>query len=131
MAALETLWAIFTWPFRQFWGFVVNVWTWLTTRLSLQDILLPAIYGSLVWLSNQVPLALGGGTAGEMVEASFVLGVATFFTGFITGGAAWVLIGFWVMTGLFGIARFVPAIGRNWPVPEWGIGDRGSLGVLP
>ncbi len=88
MSAVETPSEVIKWPFRQFWAFLTNFWTWLTQNLHLRDILIPAIYDTLVWLSNQVPLALGGGTPGEMIEASFVLGVATFFTGFVTGGAA-------------------------------------------
>lgn len=130
MSRLETAWRYIRWPFVQFWGFVRNFWTWLTENLHLRDILIPAIYGTLVWLSNQIPLALGGGKAGEMIEASFVLAVATFFTGFVTGGLAWAIIGLWIMTGLLGVARFVPVIARNWPVGEWRIGDRSSLGVL-
>lgn len=130
MSVLERARAVVAWPFLQLWGFLTNVWTWLTERLQLSDIVLPAIYDSAVWVSNQIPLALGGGEPGEMIEASFVLGVATFVTGFVTGGAAWVLIGLWVITGLLGVARFVPVIGRNWPVPEWGLGDSSSLGVL-
>lgn len=119
-----------TWPFRQFWAFLTNLWVWLTQRLHLEDILLPAVFDSVIWLTNQLPLALGGGEPGEMIEASFVLAVATFFTGFVTGGAAWVLIGLWVVTGLLGIARFVPVVQAYWPVPEWRIGDANSLGVL-
>jgi len=130
VSALERAWAVVAWPFVQFFGFLSNLWTWLTERLQLRDIVLPAFYDSAVWVSNQFPLALGGGEPGEMIEASFVLGVATFVTGFVTGGAAWVLIGLWVLTGLVGLARFVPAIGGNWPVPEWRIGDSSSLGVL-
>jgi len=126
----ETAWAAVTWPFRQFWAFLVNFWTWLTERLQLRDIVLPAIYDSAVWVTNQIPLALGGGEPGEMVEASFVLGVATFFTGIVTGGLAWALIGIWVVTGLLGVVRFTPAVEKRWPISEWRIGDSNSLGVL-
>lgn len=127
---LDTLWAIVSWPFEQFWGFVLNLWRWVSEKLSLRDILLPAFYDSLVWLSNQLPLALGGGEPGQMIEASFVLVVTTFFTGIITGGAAWALIGVWVVTGMVGVARFVPVIERFWPIPKFSIGDANSLGVL-
>jgi len=130
MSAVETASEVIKWPFRQFWAFLTNFWTWLTQNLHLRDILIPAIYDTLVWLSNQVPLALGGGTPGEMIEASFVLGVATFFTGFVTGGAAWVIIGLWAVTGLLGVSRFTPAVESRWPVGEWRIGDTNSLGVL-
>jgi len=130
VTVVESAWAVIAWPFVQLWGFLTNLWNWATDRLQLEDIVLPAFYDSAVWLTNQVPLALGGGEAGEMIEASFVLGIATFFTGFVTGGAAWVLIGLWVVTGLLGVARFVPVVGRNWPIPEWSIGDSSSLGVL-
>jgi len=65
-----------------------------------------------------------------MIEASFVLGVATFLTGFVTGGLAWALIGVWVVTGVVGIIRFTPVVEKRWPVPEWRIGDSNSLGVL-
>lgn len=127
---LATLVEIVLWPFRQAWGFLRNFWTWLTEGLHLRDVLIPAFYDTLVWLSNQVPLALGGGTPGEMIEASVVLGVATFFTGFVTGGLAWVLIGVWGVTGALGILRFVPVVEAHWPVGAWRIGDSGSLGVL-
>jgi len=130
MSLLQTAKTAILWPFVQIWGFLTNFWTWVTENLHLKDILIPAFYGTLVWLSNQVPLALGGGEAGEMIEASAVLGVATFFTGFVTGGAAWAIIGLWGVTGLLGVARFVPVVGRNWPVGEWRIGDSSSLGVL-
>jgi len=130
MSALQTVKAWIMWPFVQFGGFLSNLWRWLTQQLQLSDIVLPAIYDSAVWVSNQIPLALGGGEPGEMIEASFVLGVATFVTGFVTGGAAWVIIGLWVFTGLLGVARFVPVVGRNWPISEWRIGDSSSLGVL-
>lgn len=130
MSVVESAWAIIAWPFLQIWGFLTNVWTWLTDRLQLQDIVLPAIYDSAVWVTNQIPLAFGGGEPGEMIEASFVLGVATFFTGIVTGGAAWVIIGLWVVTGLLGVARFVPVVEKYWPIPEWRLGDSSSLGVL-
>lgn len=136
---LGTLLAIAAWPFRQFWAFLTNLWTWLSRNLHLRDILLPAIYESAVWVSNQIPLALGGGTAGEMVEASFVLVIATFFTGIVTGGAAWALIAVWILTGMVGVLRFFPVVGKNWPIPKFsfgstntlGIGDSNSIGVLP
>jgi len=70
MSALETAKAVILWPFVQFWGFLTNLWRWATEGLHLRDILIPAFYDTLVWLSNQVPLALGGGTPGEMIEAS-------------------------------------------------------------
>ncbi len=130
MSVTESAWTAVSWPFVQFWTFLQNVWRWLTDRLHLRDILLPAVYDSLVWLTNQLPLALGGGQPGEMVEASFVLGVATFLTGFVTGGLAWALIGVWGVTGVLGIARFVPVVEKYWPVPKWGIGDANSVGVL-
>jgi len=130
MSHTETAWAGLTWPFRQFWAFLVNLWTWLTERLEFQDIVLPAIYDSLVWLTNQLPLALGGGDPGEMIEASFVLAVATFFTGIVTGGLAWVLISVWLVTGVIGLARFTPAVEKHWPIGEWRLGDSNSLGVL-
>jgi len=130
MTYAETAKGYIRWPFAQFWGFVVNLWTWLTEGLRLRDVVFPAVYDSAVWFSNQFPIAFGGGEAGEMIEASFVLGVATFVTGIVTGGLAWALIAIWLVTGLFGIARFVPVIGRNWPIPEWRIGDSSSLGVL-
>lgn len=130
MSAAGQLKTAALWPFVQFWGFLRNFWTWLSRNLHLRDILLPAIYDSLVWVTNQVPLALGGGTPGEMVEASFVLAIATFFTGIVTGGAAWVLIGLWTTTALLGIVRFTPVVERHWPVPEWRIGDANSVGVL-
>jgi hypothetical protein len=130
MAWRDTLKAVLLFIPRQLWGFATNLWTWLTENLHLRDVVLPAIYDSAVWVSNQVPLALGGGTPGEMIEASFVLGVATFFTGFVTGGLAWALIVVWAFTGFLGFSRFVPIVGRNWPVGEWRIGDSSSLGVL-
>lgn len=130
MSVAATAWGYVAWPFRQFWAFLTNLWTWATDRLKLRDILIPAFYGTLVWLSNQVPLAFGGGEPGEMIEASFVLGLTTFFTGFVTGGLAWAIIGLWVVTGLLGVARFTPAVESRWPVGEWRIGDSSSLGVL-
>jgi len=126
----ESVRATVTWPFVQFWAFLQNLWRWLTDRLQLRDIVLPAFYDSAVWLTNQAPLALGGGEPGEMIEASFVLGVATFLTGFVTGGLAWALIAVWVITGLLGMARFTPAVEKRWPVPEWRLGDQNSLGVF-
>lgn len=130
MSWLKTLKAALLFLPRQLWGFAANLWVWLTENLHLRDVLIPAFYDTLVWLSNQVPAALGGSTPGEMVEASFVLGVATFFTGFVTGGAAWVLIFLWAFTGTLGFLRFFPVIGRNWPIPEYRIGNSGSLGIL-
>jgi len=130
MSYAATAWAVITWPFRQFWAFLGNLWTWLTQRLELRDIVLPAIYDSAVWVTNQIPLALGGGEPGEMIEASFVLGVATFFTGIVTGGLAWALIAIWAVTALVGVIRFTPAVEKHWPISEWRIGDSNSLGVL-
>ncbi len=130
MTYTDSAWTAVTWPFRQFWAFLVNLWTWLTERLELQDVVLPAVYDSAVWLTNQIPLALGGGEPGEMIEASFVLGVATFLTGFVTGGLAWAIIGIWVVTAILGVARFAPIVEKYWPIGEWRIGDSNSLGVL-
>jgi len=116
MSHTETAWAGLTWPFRQFWAFLVNLWTWLTERLELRNIVLPAIYDSLVWLTNQLPLALGGGDPGEMIEASFVLAVATFFTGIVTGGLAWVLISVWLLlasSASLGLRRLSRSTGRS------------------
>lgn len=126
MGALD----IVLWPFRQLWAAMMNLWSWATTRLHLQDILLPAFYESLVWLSNQVPAALGGSTPGEMIEASFVLGVATFFSGILTGGLAWGFIAVWAFTGFLGMLRFFPVVNKYWPVPKFSFGDSGSLGIL-
>lgn len=130
MTYFESVRATVTWPFVQLWAFLANLWRWLSERLQLSDVVLPAFYDSAVWLTNQAPLALGGGEPGEMIEASFVLGVATFLTGFVTGGLAWALIGLWVVTGLLGIARFTPVVEKYWPISEWRIGDANSLGVL-
>jgi len=130
MGALDTIWAAIVWPFRQVVGFFSNVWTWLTDQLSLEDILLPTLYDSLLWLTNQIPSALGGASPGEMVESSGVLLVATFLTGIVTGGAAWTLIGVWLVTALVGIVRFVPVVEEYWPVPRFTIGDSRSVGVL-
>lgn len=130
MSALETLKNALLFLPRQVWGFFTNLWTWLTDGLQLQDVLIPAVYDTLVWLSNQVPLALGGSSPGEMIEASFVLGVATFLSGFLTGGLAWALIVVWMFTGFLGVVRFAPVVNDHWPVPEFRFGDKGSLGVL-
>jgi hypothetical protein len=127
MSALDTVWAAVTWPFRQVAGFLGNLWTWITTGLSLRDVTLPSIYDSLVWLSNQVPMALGWSSPGSQIEASFVLGVTSFVTGFVTGGLAWALIALWVFTGVVGVARFTPAVNSRWPLSPM---DAPSLGVL-
>ena len=130
MSRRNSLKNVVAWPFRQVSGFLANLWEWAARDLHLSDIIPPAFYGSLVWLSNQLPLAIGGGDPGEMVEASFVLGVATFFTGIVTGGLAWAIIGVWFLTGALGIARFTPVVEAHWPIGELRIGDRSSLGVL-
>lgn len=113
---LAQVWAILIWPFQQLWGWADNLWRWLSDRLSLQDVLLPSIYSSLVWLGDQLPRAFGYGSPGEQISGSFVLGVATFLTGIVTGGAAWVLIGLWAVTALIGVVRFVPAVESRWPL---------------
>lgn len=130
MSAWDSLKAAILFLPRQVWGFLTNLWAWLTDGFQLKDVLVPAFYETIVWLSNQVPLALGGGSPGEMIEASFVLGVATFVTGFVTGGLAWALIAVWGFTGFLGIFRFVPVVNDRWPIGEWRIGDSSSLGVL-
>jgi hypothetical protein len=130
MAWLDTLKAALLFFPRQLWAFGGNVWTWLTENLHLRDILLPAIYDTLVWLSNQVPLVFGAGEPGEMIEASFVLGVAAVISSLISFGATLALVVVFAVTGTLGFLRFFPAVESRWPVPEYRLGDSGSLGVL-
>jgi hypothetical protein len=118
------------WPFEQAAGAASNAWTWLTEKLSLEDIIIPAVYDTAVWLTNQVPLAFGGGEPGEMIEASFVLAVAAFVSSLISFGATLFLVGVFAFTGFLGALRFIPVVEQYWPIGEWRIGDSESLGVL-
>jgi len=118
------------WPFEQVTGAASNAWSWLTEKLSLEDIIIPAVYDTAVWLTNQVPLALGGGEPGEMIEASFVLAVAAFVSSIISFGATLFLVGIFAFTGFLGTLRFIPVVEQYWPIGEWRIGDSESLGVL-
>jgi len=52
VSTTESAWAVVTWPFVQFWSFLTNLWRWLTQRLQLRDIVLPAFYDSAVWLTT-------------------------------------------------------------------------------
>jgi hypothetical protein len=130
MSVVSTVTAPFRWTYRQVTGTASNAWTWLTERLSLEDIIIPAVYDTAVWLTNQVPLALGGGEPGEMIEASFVLGVAAVVSSLISFGATLVFVGLFAFTGFLGALRFIPVVEEYWPIGEWRIGDSESLGVL-
>ena len=130
MSVVSTVTAPFHWTYRQATGTASNVWTWLTERLSLEDIIIPAVYDTAVWLTNQVPLSLGGGEPGEMIEASFVLAVAAAVSSLISFGATLVFVGLFAFTGFLGALRFIPAVEKRWPIGEWRIGDNESLGVL-
>jgi hypothetical protein len=130
MTVVSTVTAPFRWTYRQVTGAASNAWTWLTEGLSLEDVLIPTVYDTLVWLTNQVPLAFGGGEPGEMIEASFVLGVAAFVSSIISFGATLVFVGLFAFTGFLGALRFIPVVEKYWPVGEWRIGDSESLGVL-
>ena len=130
MTTRETVVGTILWPFRQARGFAANLWQWLSEGLRLEDILVPAIYETLVWLSNQVPLAFGGGDPGEMIEASTVLAIAAFLSGFVSGFLTWILVILFAGTALLGVLRFIPAVEARWPIGTIRIGDSGSLGVL-
>jgi len=116
MSYAATAWAYIRWPFAQAWGFLVNLWTWLTENLHPRDIVLPSIYESYLWFRDQLPLAFGTGSPGSQIEASFVLAVASFLTGFVTGFAAWALIALWAATALIGLFRMVPFVDKYWPL---------------
>lgn len=116
MAITEKLKAALAWVWAQITGVLSNLWDFVTDKFRWKDVLLPAIYDSIVWLVNQLPLALGFGRRDQMIEASVVLAVATFFTGFVTGGAAWAIIALWVLTFMIGLWRLVPAVEKRWPL---------------
>lgn len=129
MVLMRTQRRLRRWVNDQVRGSTSNFWRWITERLHLRDVLIPAIYDTLVWLSNQVPLALGGGTPSEMIEASFVLALAAFLSGFISGFVTWTFLIFFAFTAVLGLLRFIPVVDDNWPVPKWRFGDSTSVGV--
>lgn len=84
----------------------------LFTGTSLGDVAPPSVVSTVDWFLKQFPRAIGLGTPQQQITASIVMGIATFFTGAVTGGAAWAIIGLWVLTLVIGLLRLIPAADR-------------------
>lgn len=115
-AAARWLLDVLTWPFRQVWAGLTNLYRALTEDVTLREILIPSIYSALMWLRVQIPYAFGFDTREHMLTGSFVLAVFAFFFGFISAGATWVLIGVFAFTFAVGLLRFLPVVERYWPL---------------
>lgn len=116
MTVRETVWTAVTWPFRQVGGTARNIVGFVRDDVTAERLIPPAIRSSVRFVMLQVPRALGWSEPGQQVTAAVVLSVVAFVTGFVTGGAAWVLIFLWGLAALVGLLRFVPIVDRLWPL---------------
>lgn len=116
VATISLVWRGASWTVRQLVGLARSTYGYFT-GFQVDDVLPPSIRDLINFAFATLPRAAGlrNTSRRQQINANAVLIGITFLTGFITGGAAWVLIFVWAALLLFAfIFRGTPAGESYW-----------------
>lgn len=103
-----------TWIGDQIRGTAGNVRS-LFSAATLQGLLPPYIYETLVWIRDTLPRSLG--FTGSRIKQ--LTGVVAFSIVMVLASATlltWVAVVYLIVFGSLGLLRLIPAVHRRWPV---------------
>lgn len=106
------------WARGQVRGFAANVRA-VPGAADLSD-LPPIIRGTVRWLLQQVPRALGAGSPSDQIVASIVLAVLMIVSSF---GVLTPLAVVFIIPFTVGVVRLVPAVNSGWKRSRAGVGS--------